>query len=167
MVRGSNPGRGEIFRTRPDRPWGLPSLLYNGYRVFPRGKAAGAWCWPHPLSKCWGQERVGLYLYSPSGPSWPVIGAPIPLPLPLHIITSQIINLQTTLVQSSKTEFTHRLQESIIAKYAYDFGWMCFQIIQNPVSYTHKDRSVWTPASELPTNTTHILWHRNNCNIGT
>ena len=24
---------GEIFR-RPDRPWGPPSLLYNGYRVF-------------------------------------------------------------------------------------------------------------------------------------
>ena len=43
-VRGSNPGRGEIFRTRPDRPWGPPSsLLYNGYRVFPGGKAAGAW----------------------------------------------------------------------------------------------------------------------------
>jgi hypothetical protein len=36
----------EIFRTRPDRPWGPPSPLYNGYRVFPRGKAAGAWCWP-------------------------------------------------------------------------------------------------------------------------
>ena len=33
--------RGEIFRTRPDRPWGPPSLLYNGYRVFPGGKAAG------------------------------------------------------------------------------------------------------------------------------
>jgi hypothetical protein len=29
---------GEIFRTRPDRPWGPPSLLYNGYRVFPGGK---------------------------------------------------------------------------------------------------------------------------------
>jgi hypothetical protein len=40
-VRGSNSGGGEIFRTRPDRP---PSLLYNGYRVFPGGKAAGAWC---------------------------------------------------------------------------------------------------------------------------
>ena len=26
---------GEIFRTCPDRPWGPPSLLYNGYRVFP------------------------------------------------------------------------------------------------------------------------------------
>jgi len=39
---GSNPGGVEIFRTRPDRPWGLLSLLYNGYRVFPGGKAAGA-----------------------------------------------------------------------------------------------------------------------------
>jgi hypothetical protein len=24
---------GEFFRTRTDRPWGPPSLLYNGYRV--------------------------------------------------------------------------------------------------------------------------------------
>jgi hypothetical protein len=37
-VRGSNPGGGEIFRTCPDRPWGPPSLLYNGYRVFPGSK---------------------------------------------------------------------------------------------------------------------------------
>jgi len=29
---------GEIFRTSPDRPRGPPSLLYNGYRVFPGGK---------------------------------------------------------------------------------------------------------------------------------
>jgi len=42
-ARGSNPGGGEIFRPRPDRPWGPPSLLYNGYRVCPGGKAAGAW----------------------------------------------------------------------------------------------------------------------------
>jgi len=33
-----NPVGGEIFRTCPDRPWGPPSLLYNVYRVFPRGK---------------------------------------------------------------------------------------------------------------------------------
>jgi len=37
-VRGSNPGGGEIFRACPDRSWGPPSLLYNGYRVFPGGK---------------------------------------------------------------------------------------------------------------------------------
>jgi hypothetical protein len=42
-VRGSNPGGGAIFRTRPDRSWGSPSLLYNGYWVFPGGKAAGVW----------------------------------------------------------------------------------------------------------------------------
>ena len=28
----------EIFRTCPDQPWSPPSLLYNGYRVFPEGK---------------------------------------------------------------------------------------------------------------------------------
>ena len=37
-VWGSSPGGGEIFRIRPDLPWGPPSLLYNGYRVFPGGK---------------------------------------------------------------------------------------------------------------------------------
>ena len=35
---------GEIFRTRSDRPWALPSRLYNGYRVFQGGKVAGVWC---------------------------------------------------------------------------------------------------------------------------
>ena len=44
-VRGSNPRwGGEIFRTRPDRSWGPPSLLYNGYRVLPGDNAAGKWC---------------------------------------------------------------------------------------------------------------------------
>ena len=43
LVRASNPGRGEIFRTRPHRPWDPSSLPYNGYRVFPGGKAVGPW----------------------------------------------------------------------------------------------------------------------------
>jgi hypothetical protein len=43
-VRVSNPGGVELFRTRSDRPWGPPCLLYNVHRVFPAGKAAGAWC---------------------------------------------------------------------------------------------------------------------------
>ena len=37
-IRGSNSGGGEVFHTCIDRPWGPPSLLYNGYRVFPAGK---------------------------------------------------------------------------------------------------------------------------------
>ena len=40
---GIEPRGGEIFRTRTDRPWVSPSLLYNGYRVFPGGKVAGVW----------------------------------------------------------------------------------------------------------------------------
>jgi len=32
-VEGSNPGVGENLRTRPDRHWGLPNLLYNGHWV--------------------------------------------------------------------------------------------------------------------------------------
>jgi len=35
---GNESGGGEIFRTSPDRPWGSPILLYNGYRVFTGGK---------------------------------------------------------------------------------------------------------------------------------
>jgi len=49
-VRGSNPGRGENFRTSRDRPWGPPGLLYNRYQVFPGIEAAEAWrCSPTPI----------------------------------------------------------------------------------------------------------------------
>ena len=79
MVRGTNPSGGEIFCTRPDRPCGPPSLLYNGYRDFPGSKTAGAWRWPRPPSSAEVKERVDLYLYSPSGPSWLVLGWTLPL----------------------------------------------------------------------------------------
>ena len=32
---------GKIFRIHSDRPWGPPSLIYNGYRVFPGVKRPG------------------------------------------------------------------------------------------------------------------------------
>ena len=35
MVQGLNSTRGETFRTNPDWSCGSPSLLYNGYWVFP------------------------------------------------------------------------------------------------------------------------------------
>ena len=68
------PVGGEIFRIRPNRPWGPPSLLYNGYRVLPGGKAVGAWCWPPTPSSAEVKERVELYICSPSGPPCPVLG---------------------------------------------------------------------------------------------
>jgi len=67
VVRGSNPGGGEIFRTRLDRPWGPPSLLYNRYRVSPGGKPAGAWRGVDhpPPSRAEVKKGVELYIYSP------------------------------------------------------------------------------------------------------
>ena len=43
---------GDIFLTCPDRPWGPPSLLYNGHQVFPGGKERpGCDAYPsHPSS---------------------------------------------------------------------------------------------------------------------
>jgi len=57
---------GEIFRTSPNRPWGPPSLLYNGYRVFLGGKVLpGRDADPSPPSSAEVKNRVELYLYSP------------------------------------------------------------------------------------------------------
>jgi len=73
-----NPVGGEIFHTCPDQPWGPPSLLYNGYGVFPGGKECGPGVklTPHPL--------LVPYLYSTYGPyglyraSVPVQGCTLP-----------------------------------------------------------------------------------------
>jgi hypothetical protein len=65
---------GQIFHDRPDRPWGLYSLLYNGYWVFLEGKAEKAWRWPPTPSSAEVKIRVELHTCSFSGPSCPVIG---------------------------------------------------------------------------------------------
>jgi hypothetical protein len=73
-VRGSTAGGGEIVRSRPDLPWGQPSLMYKGYQVFPGVKRPGRG-FEHSLpSSAEVKERVQLYLSSPSGPLWPVLG---------------------------------------------------------------------------------------------
>jgi hypothetical protein len=75
----------EIFRTRPNRPHGLPNLLYNGYRVsFPRVKLPGRGVnHPRPSSA---EVREGLELYIFLEPSWPVPGRNLPLPLPCRFL---------------------------------------------------------------------------------
>ena len=66
---------GEICPILPDRTWGPPSLLYNGYRVIsPAVKRLGCGA-DHPLPcSVEFKERGELYLYSPSGTSWQVMG---------------------------------------------------------------------------------------------
>ena len=75
------PVEDEIFRTRPDRPWSPPSLLYSGYRVsFPMVKRPGRGVDHQPRSTAEVKERVELYLYFLSGPSWPVLERALALP---------------------------------------------------------------------------------------
>jgi len=82
-VWGSNPGEGEIFRTRPDRPWGPPSLLCNGHWVSVPGVKRPGRGVDHPLPPSTEvNERVEPYLCSPSGPSGPVLGGNLPYLLP-------------------------------------------------------------------------------------
>jgi hypothetical protein len=54
---------------------GPSSLLYKGYLVsFPGVKRLGHGVDHQPPSSAKVKETVELYLYSPSGPSWPVLG---------------------------------------------------------------------------------------------
>jgi hypothetical protein len=62
------PAGSRIFSSpcRPDRLWGPPNSLANGYwGSFPGGKGAVAWSWPFTSIQCWGQENVDLYIHSP------------------------------------------------------------------------------------------------------
>ena len=51
--------------------------------LFPGGKRTGAWRWPPTSSSAEVKESVELYLCSPFGTSWPVLGKTLPIPLPL------------------------------------------------------------------------------------
>ena len=55
-------------------PGAYPASCTTGTGSFPGVKLPVRGADHPPPSKCGGHERVGLYLYSPSGPSWPVIG---------------------------------------------------------------------------------------------
>jgi hypothetical protein len=65
------PVGGEIFRTRPDRSWGPPSLLYGS---FPGLKRPGRGVDHLPPSSTEVEVREELYVCFPSGSSRPVLG---------------------------------------------------------------------------------------------
>jgi hypothetical protein len=68
-------GGGKIFRTGSNRPWGLPSLLYNGHRVpFPGFKRSRLVVDHSPPSSAEVKESVKLHFYSPFWFPWSVRG---------------------------------------------------------------------------------------------
>jgi hypothetical protein len=65
---------GEILRTRP-----YPASYTMGTGSFPGVKRPGRGVNHPPPSSTEVKEGVELYLYSPSGPSWPLQGLTLPL----------------------------------------------------------------------------------------
>ena len=100
--------RGEVFRTRPDRPWGPPSLLYNGCRVFIGGKTAGAWLWLPTPSSPESKERVELYLYSLSGLSRILLGWNLPYFRGIHRVILFVTKRNEVAAGSIKPNYAQR-----------------------------------------------------------
>jgi hypothetical protein len=115
---------GEIFHSRPDRPWGSPSLLHNGYRVsFPGVKRPGRGAsYPIP-SSCRGSRTGRAIRLStpPLGPSGPLIGwtftftwwyVKLPLGFKMLIIVSNtsrsVIRVSTCYTRSTEFVIAHR-----------------------------------------------------------
>ena len=134
---------GEIFRTSPDRPCGSLSPLYNGYRSVSRGKAARSSRWPPTQSSTQVKERLELYLYSHSAPSWPLLWRT----LPLHL-TSQSVRCKTqhkdqtpvytgicTAVKGcpSVAVDTHNISDTFCTNLLFCFSSAVCQLHGNPV----------------------------------
>ena len=73
-------GRDFPHQSRPG-PGTYPASCTMGIGSFPGVKRQRRGANHPPPSKCRGHETVGLYLYCTSGPSWPVMGAPLPFHL--------------------------------------------------------------------------------------
>ena len=79
-VRGSNPGTAR-FSARTDRPWGPPSLLYHGCRVFPGGKVRPGRDGDHsPPSSAVVSEQYTYTSTHPLGHNQVCKGNTLPLP---------------------------------------------------------------------------------------
>jgi len=77
VIQCSNLARDKIFSSpnRPDRLWGPPSLLLNGYRgSFLELRGWGVALATHPTSSTEVKEKVQLHLYSLYMFSWYVTG---------------------------------------------------------------------------------------------
>ena len=141
---------GEIFLTSPDRRWGPTSLLYNGYRVFHGGTAAGAWRWPPTQSSPEVKERVQLYLYSPLGPSWTVLGWNSPLRFVQKLLTpssssSRPFNLSSNNVFLRKIRLIQLIFLPFFVKWMFLSFWL-----RVAIHFSH-GRTDWSfPPSSAP-----------------
>ena len=95
-------------------PGAYPASCTMGTRSFPGVKRPGRGADHPPPSKRRGHERVGLYLYSPSRPHWPVLGRTFTLTLPTSTLFYSFVfhfQLSPTSVGTTAiiSELTHTL----------------------------------------------------------
>ena len=82
-------------------------------RLFPGGNATGAWRRPSTPYSAKVKERVELYLYSISGPSWSFLWWTVPLPLPfLYLYLSFTCTFTCTFTFTFTFTFTAALSVS-------------------------------------------------------
>jgi hypothetical protein len=127
-VRGSNTGRGEIFCTHPDRPWGPPNLLYKGYRVPFQGiKRPGCGDDHPPPFSAEVEEKAELYLHSSSGSTLPVLGVYLPYLLPYRGISVQLLGYVKTFKPHSRLHKASRHESYVYWKVLTHF-WISFTL---------------------------------------
>jgi hypothetical protein len=73
---------------------------------FPGVKRPGRGVDHPPSSSARAKERVEQYLYSPSGPSWPVLGRTLPLPFSAYAMENIASAVQST--PYSENKMLHR-----------------------------------------------------------
>ena len=129
-----------FFCTCPDQPWGSPSLLYNGYRVFPGGKEQpGRDADPSPPSSAVGHERVELYLYSPYGPyglyraSVPVQGCTLP-----YLYYRSLSSLLCNFLHSPVTSYLLGPNILLSTLFSNNFTLRSFLNVSDQVSHPYK-----------------------------
>jgi hypothetical protein len=101
--------QGEISPTVQTGPGTHPASYTTGTGSFPMVKRPGRGVDHPPPSSAEVKERVELYIYSPSGPSWSVIGWTLPLPF---------TNCHKNLTVSCGTYLAKRLRARQLSAYS-------------------------------------------------
>jgi hypothetical protein len=104
---------------------GPHSLLYNAYRIsFPGAKRPGRGVNHPPQSSAEVKERVELYLYSPSGSSWPILGRALPLPFTTAVCFLYTASKETARFSRVRTPVSSSLRASA-QEILNGFLWNC------------------------------------------